>query len=239
MKNIRPLSLLAALICLILYLWHIINPFQPISLPENLLSANIKRYILLVFAALFFIVFIKPDWFILIGLVSMLAGLLNIYDGGDIIGLVLYFFGLAIALKAGFFRKNRYKKIIATGIIFLGVLAIQIKQSPERFILSLLHIAILLLICFLVIRIFREEFRSYFIAKGTINLATYNFTPRQLACLRGSLEHLPLTVIANTQCVSVSVIKKEMQKIYTAFGLEDRHDLYEMLKKNDLIFPSG
>lgn len=239
MKKVRPLSLLAALICLLFYFWHLLTPLEPLRLPGNLLSIDLKRHILIVFAAFFFIVSLKPDWYILISLVSMAAGLLNIYDGGDIIGLMLYLFGLAIDLKAGFFRKHRYKKITVAGSIFFLVLAIQISHSTERFVLSLMNISILLLVCFLFVRIFREEFRSYFIARGTINLASYGFTPRQLACLRGSLEHLPLQTIADTQFVSVSVIKKEMQKIYTVFELEDRHDLYELLEQNDLIFPSG
>ncbi len=236
MKYIRPIALLGFLLCILVIYLHL-APEQFLLTPGDVVGIQYKIISLSIFGFLFLIVLINPELYIFIGLILALGGLSNIYAGGNILGLLFYVFAMSIGLKQGFFRSFGKTKTAITVLIFFIVLCFQLRQGFQIFLSSFMNIAILIFLvtCFLLM--FRENLKEYFAEKGQIDLAKFGFSKRQLSCIHGCLLKKTLQEIADENVVSVSVIKKEMQRIYELFGIEDRYDMFILINQNTFVFP--
>lgn len=237
MKYIRHLAIIGLLLCFFILYRYQSMPETFLFASENILSTMVKQIAVVIFALQFILVILQPRWFILIGLVLAISGLFNIFDGGNIIGLVFYLFAMSIGVKQGYFRNHTKTRICVSGVIFFSILCFQLRSGFEIFLESLMNIFMLLFLGICFIYMFKDNLKEYFSEKGLIDLGEYEFTRRQFDCIRGCLQKKTFQEIADEQIVSVSVIKKEMQKIYQTLQVEDRYEMFTLIERNVFLFP--
>ena len=73
--------------------------------------------------------------------------------------------------------------------------------------------------------------------RKTINLSSYNFSERQLFCIKEIyFNNSTLSQISEQINISESVIKKEISSICKAFDVSDKNELFTFFHKNLLLF---
>jgi DNA-binding CsgD family transcriptional regulator len=184
----------------------------------------------------FVIVFPKMDFLFIVN--SMLAAFVNIRYGGNILGLLLYGFGLAMAMKQGFFREYKRFKIPCLISFFFASLFFQLQLEGGKltFIVTLVNILIAVGLIFGFMYLFHDNLKEFYVKKPTLNLGRYNFTERQISCIKGCISQKKLQTIADEQFISESAIKREMLVIYKVLKVEDRHELYRLLMGHTVKF---
>jgi hypothetical protein len=183
-----------------------------------------------------FVVFILvPDQIWILFVVTVLAGLMNILYGGNLLGLLFCFFAFAVGLRQGFFRERARGKISVLLVLIFATLVTQLKISLEFFVISLVNIVIALSLIFGFLYMFHDRMKGYYQRKESLDLRPLNLTDRQKACIQGCIAKSRLKDIAERQIVSESVIKKEMLELYSILGVEDYHSLYFLLSEHEVI----
>jgi len=205
------------------------------ELTGNLTSGKWKIVSDFIIVPLFIILIIKPNQLYLLSIISVLAAFMNLFYGGHVLGLLFYAFGMAIALKQGFFRTGKKLKVPFMFIIFFIFMLLQLRIKTSKFIISMVNILIAMAIIFAFLYLFQENLKGYYTSKPVMDLSVYGFTPRQLACVHGCIQKKKLKEIADEQIISESAIKREMLEIYRVFKVEDRHELYRMLSEYTII----
>lgn len=190
-------------------------------------KAKIATDFILLF--LFILQALFPRRGIFMSVATMFASLVNVYYGGNLLGVIFYAFGLAVLLKEGFFRKGRRYKLPILFALFALSLVLQFHLGYRKVIVSLVNIAIAVTLIWGFLYIFRESFSEFFSLRPPLDLRIYGLTDRQIACVRGCKENRNIRAIAEAECVSPSVIKKECIAIYSILGVEDWHDLRRLL----------
>ena len=157
------------------------------------------------------IIVIKPGFIILYTFPCLIAGLVNIYHAGNLLGLSLYLAGLLILLKTNFFKTYIWYKVsVLSGGLGLGV-------AGGLFIL------------------FADDLKHYYTRKTPIRVSSLRLTERQRQCLRLAAEGLTFKQIGEKLCISESVIKKEMTEIYKALNVANYHAFLIFMQQHELI----
>lgn len=186
----------------------------------------------------FVLIIIQPKLYFIFIFNLMLAALVNIMYGGNILGLLFYCFGLALAMRLGFFRNYKRFTIPLAFLVFFASLMFQLKRSPRglTFTISLVNIVLALGLIVGFMYLFHENLKEFYSAKPVLDLRVYNFTERQNACIHGCLDLKKLKTVAEEQLISESAIKREMLAIYAVMGVEDRYELYRLLLDHTVLF---
>ena len=182
------------------------------------------------------IIIVKPRFIILYTFPCLIAGLVNIYEGGNLLGLCLYLAGLLILLKTNFFKTYiRYK----VGILSAGFSAVLITQffmyGSKFFMLSILHIGLGLGVAGGLFVLFADDLKDYYTRKTLVHLSSFQLTERQRQCLRLAAEGFTFRQIGEKLCISESVIKKEMTEVYKAMNVANYHAFRIFMQQHELI----
>lgn len=185
---------------------------------------------------LFVLQFFLPTHYIVTFLTALIIAFFNIWGGGNLLGLLFFLFALSLAMKMGFFRTHIRIKIVSLTLIFFSVFLVQFTKTngTEKFIISMVNIVIAIALIIGFLYIFHDNLKEFYTKKESLDIARYNFTKRQIACIKGCYEQKKLKTIADEEYISESAIKKEMLVIYSAFDVEDRHDLFHLLSQYTL-----
>lgn len=192
---------------------------------SNILCAVILSYIV-----------IKPRFIILYTFPCLIAGLVNIYEGGNLLGLCLYLAGLLILLKANFFKTYILYK---AGVLSVGFSSVLIMQwfiyGSKFFMLSLLHIGLGLGVAGGLFILFADDLKQYYTRKTPIRVSSLRLTERQHQCLCLAAEGITFKQIGERLCISESVIKKEMTEIYKELNVANYHAFLIFMQQHELI----
>ena len=179
---------------------------------------------------------IKPRFIILYTFPCLIAGLVNIYHGGNLLGLSLYLAGLLILLKANFFKTYIWYKVSVLSGGFAAVLITQwFRHGRTAFMLSLLHIGLGLGVAGGLFILFADDLKHYYTRKTPIHVSSLRLTERQHQCLCLAAEGLTFRQIGDKLCISESVIKKEMTEIYKALNVANYHAFLIFIQQHELI----
>ena len=179
---------------------------------------------------------IKPRFIILYTFPCLIAGLVNIYHGGNLLGLSLYLAGLLILLKANFFKTYIRYKISVLGGSFAAVLITQwFRHGSTAFMLSLLHIGLGFFMAAALFVLFADDLKHYYTRKTPIHVSSLRLTDRQHQCLCLAAEGITFRQIGDKLCISESVIKKEMTEIYKALNVANYHAFLIFIQQHELI----
>lgn len=182
------------------------------------------------------IIVIKPGFIILYTFPCLIAGLVNIYHAGNLLGLSLYLAGLLILLKTNFFKTYIWYKVSALSVGFAAVLIAQrFRYGSTVFMLSLLHIGLGLCVAAGLFVLFADDLKHYYTRKTPIRVSSLRLTERQRQCLRLAAEGLTFKQIGEKLCISESVIKKEMTEIYKALNVANYHAFLIFMQQHELI----
>ncbi len=191
----------------------------------NLMMNIDLLYIISIIISLYLIVF--PTKFILYSLFACFWGLLSLFDGGSITGIIMYLLGCAFAYKAKVFIS---KKVVTLLYIILPLLVIffQYRFGIEIMIKTLLDLFFLLIVAFLCIALFNESFFTKFFSKETSKLDLTILKPVELEVLREVLADKKYSAIADELNKSESAIKLIMRDVYAKLHVSGKQELMQL-----------
>jgi len=182
------------------------------------------------------LVVITPRFIILYAFPCLIAGLVNIYKGGNLLGFFLYLAGMLILLKTNFFKTYIRYKFSALNVAFSAVLITQpFRYGSSAFMLSLLHIGLGFCIAVGLFVLFADDLKHYYAWKTPIRLSSFRLTERQRQCLSFAAEGLTFRQISEKLYISESVIKKEMTEIYKTLDIANYHAFLIFMQQHELI----
>ena len=169
-----------------------------------------------VFLALLVIQFLLPSRYEILGIIAILTGFINIYFGGRILGFLYYRFGYSIFMKRGWFREKTIAKTsVLVAILAAGLLhQLSLKNGSQRFIVSLVNIAVASLIMTGFLILFGGNMRGFFTTLQPLDLSAFKLSERQKRCVLGCQDRKRIKEIADEVHISESVIKKEFLELY-------------------------
>ena len=226
-SRIKKLSLIGFILCLSII---------ALEVSGLLHSAHLKFisdfFILGFFSLIFFFpVFEYFFPFLVIG-----VGLINIYFAGDLLGMLLMVFGLAVALRQGWLRHYAKIKLCLFLLSFVMILFLQYKKyGMNRVLVSTVDITLALACISGFIFLFYDQLKTYFMDKKPLNLNSKNFTKRQITCIYGVLNRKTTKKISSELDISQSAVKKELIALYEDFGVANYMELYLFLSEHEVF----
>lgn len=208
-----------------------------LELSGNLVSAGPKIVPDFIALSLFVLTFFVPfrEW-IFAG-VCMGLGLVNIFYGGDLLGLLFYSCALAMGLKLNWFRHNARIKTPLFIVLFVAALLTQLRYGLSRFIIAAVNIGIgcALIVAFVIL--FNDILKDFYHEKPVLDLSKYDLSSRQIACIEGVRKRRSTGQIVAQLAVSPSVIKKELVALYATFTVSDYVDFQLFLAAHCIVLP--
>jgi DNA-binding CsgD family transcriptional regulator len=186
------------------------------------------------------IMIFRPEWLYLFASVCAFHGFMNITDGGDIAGCMLFILAWSVAFKQGFFRtKARFKLALAFALLIIP-LALQLRFGIDSTVKSMLNIAFMLLVVALQFVIFRNYLVPLLPVsrkKPQIILADYELMPRDFDFIARVRDNEKYSSIARDYKISESAIKQRMVTVYRKLGVADRSEFLVFCNSVELVFP--
>jgi hypothetical protein len=196
----------------------------------------------LILAALFFLLFLKPDRRQLFAGICFFVGFTNIMDAGDIVGILFYILCWSILLKEGFYRDHIVAKVILSAVSLIIPLGLKLRFGFERFMSSVLNIALIVTVFIFLFIIFRQYLITLLPAtreKPVVNLDDYELMQRDYDFIRRVRDNEKYSAIAIDYNISESAIKQRMVTIYRKLGVADRSEFLVFCNTVELVFPKA
>jgi DNA-binding CsgD family transcriptional regulator len=194
----------------------------------------------LVIAAMLGIVVVRPDLNAIFVVVTVLLGFLNILDGGDITGCLLYLLGWSLALTKGFFKSSPKLKLGLVLACAILPLAAQLRFGVAKTLDSMVNIGFMILMATFVMLILRSQLSELLpdkVKRKRVSLAPYGFTPQELEMIRMVMEDQKYVAIATRFEISESKVKQQMLDIYQRLGVAGRTEFQVLCSTTNFIFP--
>jgi hypothetical protein len=199
-------------------------------------SANLKIASDFIFIALLIIQFIFPANAMLLGIVTLGAGLVNVYYAGHVLGFLLYVFGLAIFFREGFFRTDKRFKLPLLAAVFIIDIASQCRIGPTKVVISVVNIVFAIAIIWAFLFVFHDSLKKWYSIRPPLELCEYGLTPIQIACLKGTRDRKSVCDIAKLAGTTEAAIRDEFIVLFDLLDVADRQDLYRLLEDREIIF---
>ncbi|UTC68386.1 LuxR family transcriptional regulator [Treponema sp. OMZ 789] len=184
----------------------------------------------------FLILIFKPKYSLLWSLIGCIAFFVNIFAGGNILGLLFYCVSILILLQCNFFKNYVILKFIFIFTFFIFAFICQyINFGIELLKVSLFNIAIVLILIAAGLVFFAHDLKKYYTKKEIFNISQLDLTVRQNKCFILASMQLSFKEIGEQLCVSESVIKKEMTRIYQVLNINNYAEFLIFVEKYEII----
>jgi len=208
--------------------------------PEDLFALTGVTILLAITAIVFLYLIFFPSNIFLYPIICFVHGLLNIVDGGNIIGLMLVMLGCAFSLKSGFFKRRAQIKFFCLVLLLLGAMLSQLRYSIPIFVNSLLNISIVAIIFLMFWFLFSSYFAELLPHRADItdiHLGKYDLQKRDYDFIRQILENQKYDAIAMSHRISESAVKQRAGVIYRKLGVSNRTEFLILASNAKIIFP--
>ena len=226
-SRIKKLSLIGFFLCLSIIILEITGLLR---------SAYFKFISDFFILAFFLLTLFIPVLEYFFPFIVICIGLINIYFGGDLLGMLFMIFGLTVALRHGWLRHYAKIKLSAFLGSFILILFLQYNRYGITLaIVSAVDIALALACISGFIFLFSDQLKTYFMDKKPLNLNSRNFSKRQITCIYGVLNRKTTKKISSELQVSQSAVKKELVALYAEFGVSNYMELYLFLSDHEVF----
>ena len=226
-SRIKKLSFIGFFLCLLIIILEITGLLR---------SATFKFVSDFFILALFFLTLFIPVLEYFFPFIVISIGLINIYFGGDLLGMLFMVFGLAVALRHGWLRHYAKIKLSLFLASFILILFLQYNRYGITLaIVSVVDISLALACISGFVYLFYDQFKTYFSDKKPLNLNSKNFTKRQITCVYGVLGRKTTAHIASELEISQSAVKKELVALYAEFDVSNYMELYLYLSDHEVF----
>ncbi len=194
-------------------------------------------------ALLSFILFLFPQYIVLIAVIGMIESTLDVLTGFSILGTFIYAYCFMILFCLGYGQSNFKKKAYIVCIWWaLTLLTLPFSYGMSDFLFAI-GLAIFATSTYISIYRLLYDKLNFLISSDTansekkpllnlpekgsiLNLNSLGLTQRQIACIHYTLETTKsYKQIAQEQNISESAIKKDMFELYKLFGVKNREML--------------
>lgn len=217
----------------------VVHPALPPREGDLLTTFGVMIFLAITALAFAYLIFF-PDHVFLYPVITIAHGLVNIVEGGNIIGFLMCTLGCAFALKSGFFRNHAREKFFGAFVLVIGATLSQFRYGAAVFFNSLMNIAAL----FLIFLMFWFLFHSYLfellpkkLAIAEIRLGDLDLQDRDYDFIRLILNDKKYEEIAEAHLISESAVKQRMSVIYKRLGVANRTEFIVLASKTRFIFP--
>lgn len=235
----RTVSLVSFFFCVLVIISNLIIFPENEMHPHDLLSPKFVNIIDAATALVFLYLVFFPDNFTVYAILCPIHGFLNILDGGNIIGLMLFGLGGAFAFRAGLFRKNSQVTILALAVPLVTATLLQLRYGIPQFLHSMLYIFIMLIMYMLLFILFQPylgELLPTIAPKQKIELSEYGLKERDLGFIQLTLNNEKYETISAKYNISLSAVKQRMGFIYRKLGAKDRNDFIRLFSQNEFLY---
>lgn len=209
--------------CLALVFTNYFMP-SPESMPGQLMNTRSVLVVDAITGLAFLYLMLQPERMAVYAYIFFLNGCLNIIDGGDMVGCLMFYLTFSIALRLGFFQKRHVIKLVLFFSALAAALLSQLRLGTAKFLHSILFSGVMLLMLGFQFFIMRQYFSDLMpIRKKKINLASYPLQERDYDLIRRVLADEKYSSIAMEYSVTESAIKQRMRQIYRIFDVRDRN----------------
>ncbi len=208
----------------------ILQYFNVIASTAVILKSNILIMLISVF------LIISPKYILLWAVMSLIAFFVNIYVGGHLLGLFFYCFAVLILLKHKFFSYNKSLKLALLFAVFITAFYLQYSDfGMEKLKESVFNIFVVLMGLGGIFILFADDLKNYFAKKATYSLSQLDLSDRQKRCFKLASQGLQFEDIAKQICVSESVVKKEMLRIYELINVKNKAEFLVFSEKYEIV----
>jgi len=201
-------------------------------LPSN--SIIFISNILIFFIFLFLI--LKPRYSLLWSLIGCIAFFVNIFVGGNVLGSLFYCISLLILWRCNFFKNHTIFKLTFVLSFFIFAFICQyINFGIDLLKVSLFNISVVLILIAASLVFFAHDLKKYYTRKESFNISKLDLTARQTKCFILASMQLSFKEIGEQLCVSESVIKKEMTRIYQVLNINNYAEFLIFVEKYEII----
>ena len=237
----KIIALLSCAFCLAV---AILNIFivRDSYLPGEFVTKDLLLILDFLTAAILFILIFRPDWKYLFTAIFLFHGFVNIADGGDIAGCMLYVIGWSIAFKEGFFRTRSRLKGILIAALLVVPFALQFRFGASKALHSLANILFMCTAFVVLFIIFRHYLVPLLPLKRRhkkIYLVEFGLMPRDFDFIARVRNNEKYSSIAIDYGISESAIKQRMVTIYRKLGVADRSDFLVFANSVALAWPAS
>lgn len=201
-------------------------------LPSNrmILISNILIFFI------FLILIINPKHSLLWSSIGFIAFFVNIFVGGNILGLLFYSVSILILLRCHFFKNRTVLKFTFIFAFFIFAFVCQyINFGIDLLKVSLFNIAVVLILIIGGLVFFAHDLKKYYTKKESFNISKLNLTNRQRNCFILASMKFSFKEIAEKLFVSESVIKKEMTRIYQVLNINNYAEFLIFIEKHEIV----
>lgn len=227
---IKKSRYLAFIFCFIMLNIILLMYFKILPSDRMIFISNILIFFI------FLILMLRPKYSLLWPLIGCIAFFVNIFVGGNVLGLLFYCVSLLILWRCNFFKNHTIFKLTFVLSFFIFAFVCQyVKWGLELLKLSLFNIVIALILLAGGLVFFAHDLRKYYTKKKVFNISKLDLTVRQSNCFLLASMHLSFKEIAERLCISESVIKKEMTRIYQVLNINNYAEFLIFIEKHEIV----
>ena len=156
-------------------------------------------------------------------------GLMYIYTSGKIAGFLLFFVGICLSIRCGFFKRLRFFKIVGLSLCMLAVLYHVYTIDPAILFDTLLDSIVVII----VIVIMNLLYRSDFIEESTTPYRSLSsiYSAQELEYIQLLIQDYKYYSMAQKFHISESSVKRIFANIYAKLNVKGKSEFLEELRK--------
>ena len=241
--TIKTTSLISIILLFIrnilrIYNWYSIKAIiDPVELRACIVS--------IITSIIFFILFLRPHKFILIGIIALYYSLeIAFHDANDMLCIPMYFIGVATFSIRGFFNQNRKLKLSLFILFYIIICVFPLRFGFNEFVSSLLlkivNTFIFLVAVFFITENNGNKIRDYSQTEYILNIANYDkLNSRDAEMLELLLQKKAYKEIAAFENLKEGTVKNRMSIIFSILGTGDKVGFLNRYGKYKIVYESS
>lgn len=177
-------------------------------------------------------VIIKPRTLWVFGLLSIFWGGIYVWSTGNAVGAVLFFVGIAIFIKVGFFKKFLWIKVVVF-VAGFGYALFNVYRKNSHLLIDLILDSILVVIIVAMMSLlYHDDVRQYYKSKKKSSIGSLKdiFSEQEMNYIKLLIKDYKYFSVAQSLNVSESSVKRTFSKMYGKLDVKGKIEFLEEVK---------
>ena len=175
-------------------------------------------------------VIFKPRTLWIFGVLSVFWGGIYVWSTGNVVGAVLFFVGIAIFIKVGFFKRLLWLKAIFFAAGFGYALFHVYKKSSTLLIDMILDLILVVIILVMISLLYHNDVRQYYKKSENFKSLKDLFSEQEMNYIKLLIKDYKYFSVAQSLNVSESSVKRTFSKMYRKLDVKGKTEFLEEVK---------